>query len=222
MKVTFDDSSLMKDMDNLVRYTEGFLEGAKLAEPRILDRMGRDIIETLKNFIDSNARVNPSALHHVYEWSLTGSPAARLFDINYLITGRGLSFSSTFRQSSSVKSGSSVPFYDKARIMEEGIPVTIKPRGRVLAFEDGGEQVFTSKPVTIDNPGGTEARGSFEAVVNSFFESYFTQSYINSSGILDYLKNPFPYANNMQRGLRAGKSYGKMIGLKWASGGAAA
>jgi hypothetical protein len=222
MKVVFDDSKLIKDMNNLVLYTQGFIEGTELAKPAILNKLGKDVIETLKNFVDSNARVNPSALHHVYEWSMTGTPAGRLFDIDYLVTGNGLSFSSTFRQSSTIQKGSSTPFYDKARIMEEGIPVTIRPKGRVLAFEDGGEQVFTSSPVTVSNPGGIETNGSFEQVVNSFFNNYFTQSYINSSGIFDYLKNPFPYASNLQRGMRAGKSYGKMVGIKWASGGAAA
>jgi hypothetical protein len=222
MKVTFDDRKLMKDMESLVSYSQGFLEGTELAKPAILNKLGKDVIQTLRNFVDSNARVNPSALQHVYEWSMTGTPAGRLFDINYLVTGNGLSFNSTFRQSSTIQKGSSTPFYDKARIMEEGIPVIIKPKGRVLAFVDDGEQVFTSKPVVVSNPGGAEARGSFEQVINSFFESYFTQSYIASSGIFDYLKNPFPYATNLQRGMRAGKAYGKMIGLKWASGGAAA
>jgi len=222
MRVTFDDRKLMKDMERLVSYSQGFLEGTELAKPAILNKLGKDVIQTLRNFVDSNARVNPSALQHVYEWSMTGTPAGRLFDINYLVTGNGLSFNSTFRQSSTIQKGSSTPFYDKARIMEEGIPVIIKPKGRVLAFVDDGEQVFTSKPVLVSNPGGAEARGSFEQVINSFFESYFTQSYIASSGIFDYLKNPFPYAANLQRGMRAGKAYGKTIGLKWASGGAAA
>jgi hypothetical protein len=222
MKVVFNDKQLMKDMNSLVQYTQGFLEGTELAKSAILNKLGKDVIEALKNFVDSNARVNPSALNHIYEWSMTGTPAGRLFDIDYLVTGAGLSFNSTFRQSTSIQDGSTTPFYDKARIMEEGIPVTIRPKGRVLAFNDNGEQVFTSKPVVVTNPGGQETTGSFDRVINSFFESYFTQSYIRSSGIFDYLKNPFPYANNMQRGLRGGKSYGKTVGYNWASGGAAA
>lgn len=222
MKVVFDDKQLMKDMNSLVQYTEGFLQGAELAKPAIMERLGKDVIETLKNYIDSSARVNPSALNHIYEWSMTGSPVGRLFDINYLVTGSGLSFSSTFRQSTSIQDGSTTPFYDKARIMEEGIPVTIRPKGKVLSFNDAGEQVFTSKPVVVTNPGGQETTGAFEEIINSFFNNYFTQAYIQSSGILDYLKNPFPYATSMQRGLRGGKSYGKTVGYKWASGGAAA
>lgn len=218
MKVTFDDSKLMQDMDRLISYTQGFLEGAEAAEPKILKKLGKEAIEILKTFIDSNARVTPAALHHVYEWSMTGTPAGRLFDIDYIITGKGLSFNYTFRQSASVQAGSSTPFYNKARIMEDGIPVRISPKKKVLAFEKDGEQIFTSKPVLVKDPGGAETTGSFETTINAFFESYFTQSYINSSGILDYLKNPFPYSQNLQRGMRSGKSYGKMVGLQWASG----
>jgi len=74
-------------------------------------------------------------LHHVYEWYQTGSPAARLFDINYISNQIGLSFNSTFRQSVSIKSGSKVPFYNKAQIIENGIPVTIRPvSSEVLSF----------------------------------------------------------------------------------------
>ena len=129
----------------------------------------------LKQYVDASARVNPSLLHHVYEWDKAGSPDSRLFDVNYTITGNGLSFNSNFRQSRTIKVGSRTPFYDKARIMEDGIAVTIRPRkAKVLAFEDSGEQVFTKGPVTVNNPGGN-TKGQFENVFNSFFNVYFTQ-----------------------------------------------
>lgn len=222
MKVTFDDKKFYKDMNRFVEYTEGFLEGVEKAKPNILDKLGKEVIERIKEFVDANARVNPQALHHVYEWSMTGTPQGRLFDLGYLVSGSGLSFSYTFRQSTTASEGSSVPFYDKARIMEQGIPVVIRPRKKVLAFEDNGEQVFTSKPVVVQSPGGEETTGAFEQTLETFFNSYFTQAYINSSQIFDYLKNPFPYANSLQRGMRGGRSYGRSVGYGWASGGAAA
>ena len=33
------------------------------------------------NYVDSQARVNPKSLHHVYEWKKVGVPSARLFDL---------------------------------------------------------------------------------------------------------------------------------------------
>lgn len=219
MLVSFDTSKLVDDINKLTKYTEGFLSGVEQAKPKILSNLGKDIIERMKQFIDASARVNPSALHHVYEWSMTGTPQGRLFDLDYIVSGTGLSFNSTFRQSVSISEGSTTPFYEKAKIMEEGIPVTIRPKGKVLAFSDNGDQVFTRKPVVVDNPGGEETTGAFEKALNTFFQSYFTQAYLSSSEIFDYLKNPFPYSQSLQRGLRGGRSYGKMVGYRWASGG---
>lgn len=220
IRANIDDKKFMRDMNNLVGYTRGFLEGVESSKGEILNKVGADVVERLKQFVDANARVNPAALNHMYEWSATGSPAARLFDIDYLSDGLGLSFVATYRQSNTVAEGSKTPFYDKARVMEEGIPVTIRPKRKVLAFKDeDGEDVFTPNAVVVNNPGGSETTGSFEDAIENFFASYFTQSYLQSSQIFDYLKNPFPYANEMQRGLRGGASYGRAVGKRWASGG---
>lgn len=222
MKAAFDDKRFYKDMTKFIEYTEGFLQGVQNAKPQILDKLGKDVIQRMKEFIDANARVNPQALHHIYEWSMTGTPQGRLFDLGYQVRGAGISFNYTFRQSVSIADGSTVPFYDKARIMELGVPVTIRPRKKVLAFQDDGEQVFTSKPVVVTNPGGEETTGALEQTLETFFNSYFTQAYLNSSQIFDYLKNPFPYKDNLQRGMRGGRGYGRSVGYGWASGGAAA
>jgi hypothetical protein len=149
-----NNKQFMRDMDNTIGYMFGFIDGVKQGFPSFLRQLGAVSVEGLKQYIDSNARVNSQLMHHVYEWYQTGSPDARLFDISYIVNGGGLSFNSTFKQSTSVKNGSKVPFYNKAEIMENGIPVTIVPKQRVLVFEENGEQIFTSKPVTVDNPGG--------------------------------------------------------------------
>jgi hypothetical protein len=153
-------------------------------------------------------------LHHVYEWSKTGSPEARLFEIKYVSTGGGLTFASTFSQSTSVKRGSTTPFYDKARIMEYGIPVTIVPKKKVLAFEENGETIFTTKPVTIDNPGGN-VQGEYEKVFDSFFSKYLRQSFLESSGVAGYLRNPSEFKNNIAAGKRSGRSAGLASGQSW-------
>jgi hypothetical protein len=213
-KVTVKNKQFAKDMDNIVNYALGFLDGVKQGYPSFLQQLGATMSEALKAYIDANARVNPQVLHHVYEWDKTGSPEARLYDIQYVSTGAGLSFNSTFRQSSSIKNGSRVPFYDKARIMENGIPVTIVPKQRVLAFEQDGETVFTTKPVRVSNPGG-QVQGEYERVFNSFFNRYFTQSFLESSGIASYLRSPVDFKKNFSSGKRGGRTLGVTVGQSW-------
>jgi len=153
MRAVFNSNQFKKEMNNIVNYSVGFLEGVQKGKTVFLKTVGLETVELMKEFIDSNARVNPEMLHHVYEWNQTGSPSARLYDISYTTSNLGLSFRSSFSQSTSIKDGSRTPFYDKARIMEYGIPVTIRPKvAQVLAFEDGGETIFTQGPVRVDNP----------------------------------------------------------------------
>jgi hypothetical protein len=216
MKLQYDTKQFMKDMSNVVNYSIGFLEGVKTGKTAMLENVGSLTIESMKQFIDSMARVDNEMLHHVYEWNQTGSPDARLYDLTYTVSNLGLSIRSSFRQSSSIQSGSRVPFYDKARIMENGIPVTIRPvRAKVLAFEDGGEQVFTKGPVTVSNPGGQRVQGGFEKAFDVFMNQYFSQAFLSSSGILGYLQNPVAYKKNLPAGKRFGKSSGYATGYRW-------
>lgn len=213
--VRLNDSTLMKSLNNIVDYSVGFLDGIQKGKQVFLKNLGKDVTEFLKEYIDSSARVNPSRLHHIYEWYQTGSPNARLFDIDYTVSNLGLSFKSTFSQSRTIKDGSRVPFYDKARIMEEGIPVTIVPvEAKVLSFEVDGEQVFTKGPVTVDNPGG-DTQGGFESVFDQFFSQYFTQAFLRKSGALSELENAQVYKNNFAAGSRQGKRKGIETGYRW-------
>jgi hypothetical protein len=109
-----------------------------------------------------------------------------------------------------------VPFYDKARIIEFGIPVVIKPRtSNVLAFEDNGDMVFTAGPVNVANPGGVAAQGGFEKTFDMFFTRYLSQAFLRSTGVAAYLENPLVYKSNMQQGKRMGRSAGYKTGYKW-------
>jgi hypothetical protein len=213
LKITIDDTQFNKDMRNVIQYSLGFFEGVKQGVPDFLRGTGASVVESLKQYIDANARVSPQLLHHVYEWSQSGSPNARLFDIDFIVSGDRVSFVSSFRQSSSIQKGSSTPFVDKARVMEAGIPVTIVPKRRVLAFQDdSGEQVFTSNPVTVANPGGNVS-GEYERTFRSFFNSYFAQSYLQSAGILTYLRNPAAFDLGLSK--RGGRSKGVAVGRNW-------
>jgi hypothetical protein len=216
MKVKMNDAMFKKEMKNIIDYSVGFLEGIQAGKTKFLNNVGTMTKELLEQYIDSNARVNPKALHHIYEWSKVGSPDARLYNINYTISNLGLSFVSSLKQSTSIKDGSSVPFYNKAKIMEEGTPVTIRPtRSNVLVFEDGGETIFTKGEVVIQSPGGIETTGSFERVLDTFFNRYFTQAFLKTSGLYAYLENPQVYKKNLSSGKSSGRSRGLQVGYRW-------
>lgn len=216
IKVKFKTTDFMKEMDSIVQYANGFMDGAQAGKKQLLETIGAKTKEILESFIDSNARTNQAVLHHVYEWQQSGNAASRLFDIEYTTSGGGLTLRSTFRQSVSVKNGSTTPFYDKARIIEEGIPVRIKAKvSSVLSFSDGGEQVFTKLPIDVSNPGGSEANGGFQRIVDLFFNSYWKQSFLKTSGIADILRNPIQFKQNLPRAKAGGRSVGYDVGYRW-------
>ena len=205
-----------KQMTNIVNYAIGFLDGVQKGKAKFLNNLGSGVIETLAAYIDVSARGNPNALHHVYEWYKTGSPEARLFDLQYTVNNRGLSINSSFRQSRTLKEDSNTPFYNKAKIMEEGIPVTITPKkSSVLVFEEGGNTIFTKNSVTVRNPGGEYVQGSFENIMDEFMLKYFKQSFLRSSGLYDYISKPTVFKKNIKAGSKSGKSKGIDTGYKW-------
>ena len=211
-----NDVMFKKEMKNIIDYSVGFLDGIKAGKTKFLNNIGIMTKELLEEYIDTNARVNPRALHHIYEWYKVGSPDARLYDINYTISNLGLSFVSTMKQSTSIKDGSSVPFYNKAKIMEEGTPVTIKPKkASVLVFEDGGDTVFTKGKVVVVNPGGNQVEGSFQNIIDTFFNRYFTQAFLRISGVQAYLSNPVVYSRNLRSGKLSGRLKGVQVGYRW-------
>ncbi len=216
MIVTMNTKVFDKQMKNIIDYSVGFLDGIHKGKKIFLDKLGLGVINALAQYVDVEARSNPKALHHIYEWNQTGSPNARLFDLKYTVSNLGLSINSSFRQSRTVSKNMTVPFYNKAKIMEDGIPVTIKPtKSSVLKFNGPSGEVFTSKPVTVDNPGGDMVYGSFEKTVDEFILRYFKQSFLKASGIYDYIKKPKLYKTNMKAGSKMGRSKGIDTGFKW-------
>jgi len=169
----------------MVDYSFGFLEGAESGKKIFLDNLAKGTVEGLKLYIDAMARGNPQALHHVYEWYQAGNRGQRLFDIEYRVTSLGISIDSKFRQSKSIQSGSYEPFYNKAKIMEEGIPVVIKPKNSNVLVFDG------------------------------FMNTYFAQSFLTATGLYEYLNNPKIYKKNFAAGIKGGRSVGKATGFKW-------
>ncbi len=216
MKISYDTRAFQKEMKNIIQYSLGFLEGIEKGKPEFYKAVASMTVEMLKQYIDSHARANPDMLHHVYEWYRTGSSDARLFEINYTVSSLGITFIGNLTQSQSIKQGSQTPFYDKANIIENGIPVIIRPRNaQALSFVEDGQEIFVKTPITVENPGGTEAQGGFERVMDSFFNRYFSQAFLESSGILDYLRKPSAFGKNLHSGKRMGKSKGVEVGYRW-------
>jgi hypothetical protein len=216
MIVTTNTKMFNKQMQNIVDYSIGFLDGIHKGKKIFLNKLGLGVITALAQYVDIQARSNPRVLHHIYEWNQTGSPNARLFDLKYTVSNLGLSINSSFRQSRTVSENMTVPFYNKAKIMENGIPVTISPtKAQVLKFNGPDGEVFTNKTITVDNPGGDMVVGSFEKTVDEFILKYFKQSFLKASGIYNYIKKPKLYKKNIKTGSRMGRTKGIDTGFKW-------
>jgi hypothetical protein len=62
IRVKFDkDGSFKKEMNNIMNYSLGFLDGVQKGKNQLMHIIGKESIEVLKEFIDANARVNPEA-----------------------------------------------------------------------------------------------------------------------------------------------------------------
>lgn len=144
-------------------------------------------------YVDSQARIKPRSLHHVYEWNKTGIPASRLFSL-YTINTDGLSFRINYNFK---LSKSSVPsknkkqkkryvFANKAEVMEQGMPIVIRPKSAErLVFELDGETVFMPKgtSVTVRRPGGSQSTNQFSLSYGRYFGGQMVNSSIKSSGL---------------------------------------
>jgi hypothetical protein len=220
INVKFDNKLFDKEMKNITNYAIGFVDGARVAaRTELVHQIGIKTKEILELYIDSNARTTPNILHHVYEWYRTGSPEARLFNLDYKAGVGSLSLDATFTQSTSIKNGSKTPFYNKASVMERGISIKISPRNsEVLAFEDGGQDVFTKKPVEINNPGGPQVAGSFEKIFSEFFNNYFSQSFMKISGLDEKIKASSSFVSNIGKAKKSGRPLGYSVGYRWIAG----
>jgi hypothetical protein len=150
----------------------------------------KQIQEDFGLYLDSQARMNPKSLHHMYEWKKTGNKNARLFTLNILSTD-GLSFkiASNFLPSKSAvpnKFGSRKHvFINKASVMEAGMPLVIRPRfAERLVFETSTGVVYMPKgaSVTVTRPGGGKATGRFKIAYAQFFTGNLVSLSIKKSG----------------------------------------
>lgn len=163
-------------------------EFANLFKKTIFNQIEKDFGQ----YMDAQARSKPKSLHHVYEWNKVGNPAHRLFDLKLIDQG-GLSFrvSRDFKASKSTvpsknkKQKKRYVFENKASIMEDGMPVVIRPRSAErLVFELDGRTVFMPKgsSVTVKRPGGKSVTNQFSLSYGRFFGGQLVNASIKASG----------------------------------------
>ena len=132
---------------------------------------GLNIIGTYFGFyMDNLARRDHASFHHVYETGSTGSQNARLFYYTISKASGIPSIQYQFKTATATEKSGQV-YRKKAFIMEDGTPLTIKPRnGKYLVFDVNGEKVFAKK-VFIPEPGGPQVQGSFAKAFDMFMNN---------------------------------------------------
>lgn len=215
--IRIDGRKLNKMLDNLVEYTDGFIKETKAKEPYIASKLGQSSMNAFYEYLDALARTNPGMLHHVYEWGQVGNPSERLYELKKNLVKDKVSITADFLQSSSIADGSNEPFYEKATIMEEGIPVTIQEvNAKALFFVIDGEEFFRLGPIVIPSPGGEAVRGSFLTAFEEFYNVYFDKMYLSSIRFYDHFRNPMEYEKNFVQGVKGGgRSLGRATSLSW-------
>lgn len=216
LRAKFDSREINKILGNAVSYSYGFLEGIDIDQIVFNQRLGEFTVDAFGKYMDSRARVNPQAFHHIYEWNQVGQENARLFELNVKASKRVIHFSGKFLPSVTVSNGSTEPFRDKANIMENSIAITIEPKNsEVLVFQDEGETVFSMSAIHIANPGGDAVAGSFGKATEDFFSNYFTNALLEP--FMKQLQEPKEFKQSFSAGTKMGKTVGVRAGRKYIS-----
>ncbi len=163
-------------------------------------------------YVDSQARVKPKTLHHVYEWDQAGISESRLFKLNKLNTD-GLGFSISYELLPSKTFAKSEGnrrhvFANKASVMEAGMPLKIAPRySKRLVFETNGYKVFMPEgaSVTVKRPGGVGVKNSFMMTYSRFFKSSLVNASIKRSGFQRLFNNSMSKALRVPADIRTVK-----------------
>lgn len=195
MRVVINSKDFNKKMNNALKYSQTFASASKSKENYINNKVANTSIEAFYEYLDVLARTNPAMLHHVYEWGQTGNPDGRLYELKSKLTKGSAVISADFLDSSSTPEGSDDVFWNKAEVMEEGIPVTIQEvEAQALFFIVDGEEFFRLGPITIQNPGGQATRGSFVRNFEEFYNVYFESIFLKSINFNKHFQNPQAYA----------------------------
>lgn len=218
MRVSFNSKDAMKMLNNMVKYSDGYIKETTAKQSTVTNKLANLSIDAFYEYLDGLARVNPGMLHHVYEWSEVGNPEARLVELQKAITKTKAVIDSEFLQSMSNSPGGSEPFYEKATIMEEGIPVTVQAvNAQAMFFEYNGQEYFRTGPITIENPGGEETRGSFVRVFEEFYNVYLDRVYLRAIRFYDHFASTREFSKNFPAAVRSARAegLGRATALSW-------
>ena len=217
LRVRMDVKDFNRVMNNFIDYTDGFARETEAKSEFIANKLGKSSVAEFYRYLDSLASVNPELLHHIYEWGETGNPTQRLYELKSMANKSSARIVADFLESYSVSDSSKEPLIDKARIMEEGIPLVIdNVNAKALFFEVGGQEIFAVGPIYIPNPGGGQTRGQFKLQFEEFYNNYFTQVYLRAIRFYDHFRSPKAYYDGFSAGTRSGgRSAGRASALKW-------
>lgn len=144
------------------------------------------LIKYFNENMDALARKEKYLYHHVYEFDHAGDEKYRLFKPEIKTSQDSSTIKYNLTQSSLPNKSGHV-FKNKTRVMEDGQPVTIRPRkSDVLVFDMGGETVFTKKEILIKSPGGNVA-GSFTRKFYEFMNND-SQNVLKSFGFYNIIQ----------------------------------
>lgn len=218
LKVKFDTKKLTKTINNVIQYSDGFISETRDSKQKIVNKMAVTGINSFYDYLDGLARVHPTILHHVYEWGEVGNPLQRLYELNLSVSSRSATIGAEFLESTSIPTGATEPFYNKAEVMENGETVIVSEKeAQALFFEIDGEEFFRKGPITIANPGGEAVRGSFVEAFNQFYTSYFSEVYLRSIKFYQHLSKPNTYSRNIKNAVKGGsaRTAGKAAAQQW-------
>lgn len=216
--VKVDGKKLNKMLNNVVKYSDGFIKETKAKQSTVTSKLSETSINAFYDYLDGLARTNPGMLHHVYEWGNIGNPDARLVELKKSLGVNSATITSDFLISNSTPESGSEPFYEKATIMEEGIPITVQAvNAKAMFFQSNGQEYFTAGPIVIENPGGEETRGSFLRAFEEFYNVYFDQVYLRAIRFYDHFSNPKSYSRNFPSAAQSSNAgqIGRTTALKW-------
>lgn len=213
-----DAKDAMKVLNNVVEYSDGFIKQSKASESTVTKRLANISISGFYEYLDQLARVNPGMLHHVYEWGRVGDPNSRLFELKAALSKNNALITSDFLTSEVPSNTSNEPFYEKARVMEEGIPIVIEEvQAQALFFEVDGIEYFRTGPIVIENPGGPEVRGSFVQQFEEFYNVYLDKVYLSAIRFYQYFMDAKEYEVNFNGAMRSNNAnaIGRSTALAW-------
>lgn len=190
----------------------------ELSSPVILTEIANAVFtvgsKAFKKAMDIEAKANPKAFHHIYEWNQTGMAMGRLFYLYKQDSTNGtLIIKTIFAKSKNKvpvdpkllqpgKTGRSIAsrhvFANKAEVMESGKPIIYRASKNIpIPDSDGVRFIAAGTLIKNPYPGGKEVKGSFEKFFNYWFNTKI-DAIVQSSGILKSIDNETAKVLNMK------------------------